>query len=223
MKQAWKAVAPLLVAIAILGAQAAVPRPTTAMASGGHPEIRQGTAITEPGANAQILWIIPGQRFVYDEIFLHNESKRPLTIQSIELQGGGIPDVLDTYKRSMAPLDPDPDTAKLDGTPAGIWRSYPPTMHLYDDVPCTVQRTEPIREFVLEPGASTRVMVVMHATKVGQVKVLDDKVIYRQNGRLYRQVLPNELRVHVRTPGWVIKPTKIERECRSLGNILPFD
>jgi hypothetical protein len=96
-------------------------------------------------------------------------------------------------------------------------------MNLYDDAPCTVQRTEPVRGFVLEPGASSRVLVVMRTLKVGQVDVTDDRVVYRQNGRLYGQVLHNELKLHVRTPGWFFKPSKIERECRSLGNILPFD
>jgi hypothetical protein len=78
--------------------------------------------------------------------------------------------------------------------------SYPPTMHIYDDVPCTIQRAEPVRGFVLQPGASARFMVVMRTMKVGQMQIVDDRVVYRQNGRLYGQALPYEFTVHVRTP-----------------------
>ena len=54
---------------------------------------------------------------------------------------------------------------------------------------CHVQSLEPVKGYVLEPGAEARIWVVLEAVSAGAFAVPSQAVTYRQDGEEFDQVL----------------------------------
>jgi hypothetical protein len=140
---------------------------------------------------------------------------------SVTMQGTGIPAYIRPLEMRLAPIDENPETFKTDATPGGLLLSFPPTMHLYPDVECTVQRMVPIAGFKLDPKASARFLVLFRASARGQVRVGSDRVVYTQGGKTFYQVLQYGLKLAVKPGAPALEPTDGEKACARLGNLLP--
>jgi hypothetical protein len=184
---------------------------------GGTTGPRDGTAITIPNGNAQILKLRVGQQFSYDEIFLQNESDVPITLKSVEL----LPDArlggrIDTITTVVAPLHTNRDT-----TPGGIWLSFPPTVQVFHSGPCVTQHIEPLDGYVLRPGGQARVIVVMKVAMSGSYRARGNRVTYVEGGDLRIQFLPNEFKGTITDEGPTdLELADIEKACAPLGNLL---
>ncbi len=119
----------------------------------------------------------------------------------------------------MAPLPRD-DSKTYNWTPGGVFKTYPPAVLFTGEHTCNIQDLVDVADFAMEPGAESRVAVVMSATGTGAFGFSDYEVQYEQGGSDFEQRLPFGLAVRV-GEGTPLIANKIERPCRSEVEVLP--
>jgi len=162
----------------------------------------------------------PGDEWVTQTAFLKNVSSEPIVIKSIEL----MPDAsgaegLTIKSIEMAPL-PHNGSKTYNWTPGGVFKTYPPAVLFSGEHTCNIQDLVDVADFALEPGAESRVAVVMSATGTGPFGFSDYVVRYEQGGSELEQRLPFGLAVRI-GEGTPLVATKIERPCFSDVDVLP--
>lgn len=159
----------------------------------------------------------PGTRIGFLLLPLHNVSSDPIELVKIELPGRGLGRTVRVVKIEVSPNLGDQGGPF--GIPGGGYLTDPP-VSLLDDGLCHVAVPQPVRGFLLGPGAVARVWVVLEWGRPGRFILGPHIVYYLQDGSLRRQALPLWYR------GWVdasAKPARLdpsERPCLLVTTLL---
>jgi hypothetical protein len=169
----WSA-APALVAVAaglcLAGCSNGTPRGTALSASW----MAGGTSGISP--------LRPGLQLGVLDVLLHNSSRLPVTIDSIEIRGRGVGTVIRVLQVRIAPFQ-----AAAKAVPGSAYNTDPPVQWIAGS--CHEQILRPVRGYRLLPGQNAYIWEIIDAIGPGRYHVPDHVVTYSQGGTQYQAAI----------------------------------
>jgi hypothetical protein len=161
-----------------------------------------------------------GDSWAVQFLYLANQSSEDVKLLNVSLPptpstAGSV--VVESIEVAPLPLSPD---AAFGFAPGGVYKTYPPAIHLDDHHRCNIQKVAPLSGYVLGPGRRARVLVVMKAVKEGRYDFPLYEVTYEQQGNKYVQKFPVGLDGRIRS-GPPLRMDDVEAECADQVRVLP--
>lgn len=162
----------------------------------------------------------PGQRFVLMVNDIVNRSDAPIVIKDFDAISQPDPSVAELERIALAPRREGAGEIS-----PGSYLSYPPAAREEGSKACVYQEiVRPGEELVLHPYNQTRksalVVMVIRTSDPGYTEFDIARVLYEQEGTLYQQDVPLEVRLQVVQNGRPMRPGYEERPCLDRSNAL---
>jgi hypothetical protein len=150
----------------------------------------------------------PGGRLGALDIYLHNVSSSVVTIRHLVPIGTGVGSVIsETRVRAV------PERGGIHAMPGGGYTSDPPVFSI--DGVCHVPTLRPLSGFSLPPDGTMRVWMVLRALAPGRYVVTAHRVVFRENGETFAQVIPTGYEGRVVAGATPPRPDHGVRPCLS--------
>lgn len=176
--------------------------------------VRDGDALAQVyGTLYGVPHLAPAGRVGWLGLYLHNVSDTPVVIERVEPNGKAIGSVIRVEEMQASP--------NVDGVHSiwgGIFTTDPPVAFIGGV--CHWPKLEPLRGFRLEPGGEMRVWMVIAGIEPGRFRITSHTVYYRQEGTLYRQVIPIGYAGRVEAGADPLRPDPTERPCLDMTSTL---
>lgn len=156
----------------------------------------------------------PGTRVGFLLLPLRNVSDEPVELVKIELGGRGFGRTVRVVK-----VEVSPNVGGIHAIPGGAYVTDPPVIML-EDGRCHSAVLRPVRETVIQPGATARVWVVLEWGEPGRFLVGPHEVFYLRDGVLQRQTFEVFYRGVVDPEADPARIEDWERSCLSRTSLL---
>jgi hypothetical protein len=135
----------------------------------------------------------PGTQLGLLDVYLQNRSRLPITIDSVTGVGRGLGTVVKVAEVKIAPARRADGQAIADGVGGGAYATDPPVMWTGPGK-CDEGVLVDLHGFRLPARSLARVWIVVQAARPGRFAITGHLVRYTQQGRLYRQLIPEGYR-----------------------------
>ena len=158
----------------------------------------------------------PGGQMAIIFVELHNGSNVPVKLLSVRLYGDpGLTSVIRYDKLQFAPGTPARTATALGGYP-----TYPPASADSRSAPCIVQRLQPVRNYELQPNATTRLLELVKATRPGRYTQTGVVATYRSGSTTQTQRLAATITGVVSTHAKRRAVDPVDRRCTRQTSLL---
>ena len=174
----------------------------------------EGHALSPNNGFTFVIKVVPGDQWSLQIAYLENISTTPLTLQSVRAEGQGS-DIVAVEQAQVA-VSPTSAADKYKWVQSGEYKTFPPTERIGSRDLCNEQQLVPIQGYVLAPGQSVHIAVLLRAIGAGPF-AFHHVVDYQQGDQFFYQPIVSGVRGQVVAGGKPFPPNPLERYCFSHG------